>query len=207
MGMSRSNHVGVSPSGVQDRAFPSQLRQQALHLPSASQMMPCAGGDAFSPVSTVTSTNNQGKARVNKGTLARSQGLRVLSGRVGKVKEWAALALPCPVLFRVHGTLATEVEIVGGTKSSSKLKQFELAGEDGQQLHCTFMEIDREVANVKKGQRVVVTGRAKQDGSLQVVTVEEERSEAHHCLARLENFAVRGVRLVLRQKDSEAVTV
>ena len=82
MEMSRPNHVGVS----QDRAFPSQLRQQALHLPSASQMMPCASGDAFSPVSPVTSTNNQGKARVNKGTLARSQGLRVLSGRVGKVK-------------------------------------------------------------------------------------------------------------------------
>ena len=78
------------------------------------------------------------------------------------------MALPCPVLFRVHGTLATEVEIVGGSKSNSKLKQFELAGEDGQQLHCAFMEIDREVANVKKGQRVVVTGRAKQDGSLQV---------------------------------------
>ena len=58
------------------------------------------------------------------------------------------------MLFRVHGTLAMEVEIVGGTKSNSKLKQFELAGEDGQQLHCTFMEIDREVANVKKGQRV-----------------------------------------------------
>jgi len=131
--------------------------------------------------------------------------LRVLSGRVGKVKEWAALALPCPVLFRVHGTLATEVEVVGALKSNSKSKLFDLAGEDGQQLHCTFMEIDREVANVKKGQRVVVTGRAKLDGSLQVLTVEEETSEAHHCLARLENFAVRGVRLVLRQKQSEAL--
>ena len=82
MGMSRPNHVGVS----QDRAFPSQLWQQALPLPSASQMMPCAGGDAFSPVSPVTSPNNQGKARVIKGNPARSQGLRVLSGRVGKVK-------------------------------------------------------------------------------------------------------------------------
>ena len=78
------------------------------------------------------------------------------------------MALPCPVLFRVHGTLATEVEVVGGLKSNSKSKLFDLAGEDGQQLHCTFMEIDREVANVKKGQRVVVTGRTKQDGSLQV---------------------------------------
>ena len=81
-GIHRPNHVGVS----QDRAFPSQLRQQALPLPSASQMMLRAGGDAFSPVSPVTSPNNQGKARVNKGNPARSQGLRVLSGRVGKVK-------------------------------------------------------------------------------------------------------------------------
>ena len=42
---------------------------------------------------------------------------------------------------------------------------------------------------------------------MKVVTVEVETSEAHHCLARLENFAVRGVRLVLRQKDSEAAAV
>jgi len=200
MAMLRPNYVGVS----QDRAFPSQSWQA---LPPASQMMPGAGGDAFPPAGQVTSHNKQGKAMVNKGNPARSQGLRVLSGRVGKVKEWAGLALPCPVLFRVHGTLATEVESAVGTKSNSKSKQFELAGEDGQQLHCTFMEIDREVANVKKGQRVVVTGRAKQDGSMQVVTVEGETSEAHHCLARLENFAVRGVRLVLRQKDSEAAAV
>ena len=88
------------------------------------------------------------------------------------MKEWAGLALPCPVLFRVHGTLATEVEIVGGSKSNSKLKQFELAGEDGQQLHCTFMDIDREVANVRKGERVVVMGRAKQDGSIQVNNIQ-----------------------------------
>ena len=80
------------------------------------------------------------------------------------------MALPCPVLYRVHGILATDVEVGDGSKSS-RSKQFELAGEDGQQLRCTFMEIDREVANVKKGQRVVVTGRAKQGGSLQVNSI------------------------------------
>ena len=81
-GMPRPNHVGVS----QNRSFPSPLWQQTLPLPSASQMMPCAGGDAFPTVSQVTSPNKQGKARVNKGNLGRSQGLRILSGRVGKVR-------------------------------------------------------------------------------------------------------------------------
>ena len=83
------------------------------------------------------------------------------------MKEWAGLALPCPVLYRVHGILATDVEVGDGSKSS-RSKQFELAGEDGQQLRCTFMEIDREVAKMKKGERVVVMGRARQDGSIQV---------------------------------------
>ena len=41
----------------------------------------------------------------------------------------------------------------------------------------------------------------------QLVTAEKETGEAQHCLARLENFAVRGVRLLLRQKDSEAMAV
>ena len=77
MGMSRPSYVGIS----QDRAFPSQQWQ---HLPSPSQMMPCAGGDAFTPVSQVASPKQQGKTMV-KGNPMRSQGLRVLSGRVGKV--------------------------------------------------------------------------------------------------------------------------
>ena len=81
MGMLRPNYVGVS----QDRAFPSQPWQA---LPSASQMMPGAGGDAYPPAGQVTSPNKQGKAMVNKGNPSvRSQGLRVLTGRVGKVKH------------------------------------------------------------------------------------------------------------------------
>ena len=85
-----SGRTGVTPMGMpgpnyaavpQERSFPSQQwQQQALPLPSASQMMPCAGGDAIIP-----SPNKQGKARFNKGNPLRSQGLRVLSGRVGKV--------------------------------------------------------------------------------------------------------------------------
>ena len=82
MRMPGPSYVGVS----QDRAFPSQP-WQASPMPSASQMMPCAGGDAFSLVQNrVTSPNKQGKGRVNKGNPVRSQGLRVLSGRVGKVR-------------------------------------------------------------------------------------------------------------------------
>ena len=77
MGMPRPNYAGIS----QDRAFPSQQWQ---HLPSPSQMMPCAGGDAFTQVSQVTSSKQQGKTMV-KGNPMKSQGLRVLSGRVGKV--------------------------------------------------------------------------------------------------------------------------
>ena len=71
-----------------------------------------------------------------------------------------------PVLFKVHGILDTEIG--GAAELSSKSKQFELTGEDGQHLSCTFLEIDREVPNVRKGQRVVIMGKAKKDGSLQV---------------------------------------
>ena len=95
--------------------------------------------------------------------------IRLIVVIIRQVKEWAGLALPCPVLFKVHGTLGTEIESSGGAaKLSSRSKNFELTGEDGQHLSCTFLEIDREVPNVKKGQRVVVMGKAKKDGSLQV---------------------------------------
>ena len=50
--------------------------------------------------------------------------------------------------------------------------------------------------------KVFATNR---DPYKKVVTAEKETGEAQHCLARLENFAVRGVRLVLRQKDSESM--
>merc|ERR1719158_713165 len=66
-----SGRAGATPMGVrgsnygaapQDRASPSrQWQQQALPLPSASQMMPFPGGDTFPQVSQVTSSNKQGK--------------------------------------------------------------------------------------------------------------------------------------------------
>ena len=37
-----------------------------------------------------------------------------------------------------------------------------------------------------------------------MVTIEEEEGDASTCLARLENFAVRGIRLAMRQKQDEA---
>ena len=37
----------------------------------------------------------------------------------------------------------------------------------------------------------------------QVVTIEEEKGDASTCLARLENFAVRGIRLAMRQRQDE----
>ena len=95
--------------------------------------------------------------------------IRLKVVKIRQVKEWAGLALPCPVLFKVHGTLGTEIESSGGAaKLSSRSKNFELTGEDGQHLSCTFLEIDREVPNVRKGERVVIMGKAMKDGSLQV---------------------------------------
>ena len=95
--------------------------------------------------------------------------IRLIVVIICQVKEWAGLALPCPVLFKVHGTLGTEIESSGGAaKLSSRSKHFELTGEDGQHLSCTFLEIDREVPNVRKGERVVIMGKAKKDSSLQV---------------------------------------
>ena len=82
------------------------------------------------------------------------------------MKEWASLPLTSPVLFRVHGILDTEIG--GAAELSSNSKQFELTGEDGQHLSCTFLEIDREVPIVRKGERVVVMGRVNKDESLQV---------------------------------------
>jgi len=140
-------------------------------------------------------------AAIQQGKL-RSPGLRVLTGRVGKVKEWASQPLTSPVLFKVHGILDTEIG--GAAELSSKSKQFELTGEDGQHLSCTFLETDREVPIVRKGERVVVMGRVNEDGSLQVVSIEEEVGVDSNCLAKLENFAVRGIRLAMRQKQDEA---
>ena len=69
----------------QGRAFPSQ--QMAWQSqPPQNQMMPCAGGDVHLPGGQVASPNQQDKVKMKGAPLpARSPGLRVLTGRVGKV--------------------------------------------------------------------------------------------------------------------------
>ena len=77
--MQQSN-VGL-PQG---RAFPSQ--QMAWQTqPPQNQMMPCAGGDVHSPGGQVALPNQQDKVKKGAPLPARSPGLRVLTGRVGKV--------------------------------------------------------------------------------------------------------------------------
>ena len=69
----------------QGRAFPSQ--QMAWQSqPPQNQMMPCAGGDVHSPSGHVASPNQQDKVKMKGAPIpSRSPGLRVLTGRVGKV--------------------------------------------------------------------------------------------------------------------------
>ena len=57
------------------------------------------------------------------------------------------------------------------------------------------MEIDRKLGNIGVGgDRVVVMGRGRADGSLQVFSLEKCDRDQDCYLARLENFAVRGIR-------------
>ena len=83
----------ASPKSVAPQAYsrPGASNGAATYLSNGtypsqpwqpSQRMIGAGGDAFSPVGLV----KQGKAMV-EGNPPRSQGLRVLSGRVGKVSQ------------------------------------------------------------------------------------------------------------------------
>lgn len=95
----------------------------------------------------------------------RASGLRVLTGRVGKVREWLGLGLPCPVLYRLHGSLAPGLKAAG---DKGDVKLFEVCGEDGQRVRCRFQEIDRKMAAVQPGAALVVVGRPGRDGSLQV---------------------------------------
>ena len=146
----------------------------------------------------------QRKFSNKKAAEVRSEGLRILSGRVGKVKEWMALGLPCSILYRVYGSLSSEVQPLPGLKTVTKSKKFELSSEDGQKIVCDFQEVDRELGvMVPVGESVVVTGRARGEGVLQVLSVEGGGLEGQHSLSRLENFGVRGIRLVLAQREGE----
>ena len=66
-----------------------------------------------------------------------------------------------------------------------------------QKLRCTFYEIDRKLGSVSGGSRVVAVGRGRQDGSLLCVSLEQADSQQDSHLPRMENFAVRGIRLGL----------
>ena len=114
-----------------------------------------------------------------------------------KVKEWIAMNLPFPCLYSVHGLVLSNAH--GSDQVSSKVpkKSFILMdfSDNAQKLRCTFVEIDRKLGNIGVGgDRVVVMGRGRADGSLQVFSLEKCDRDQDCYLARLENFAVRGIR-------------
>ncbi len=114
-----------------------------------------------------------------------------------KVKEWIAMNLPFPCLYSVHGLVLSNAH--GSDQVSSKVakKAFILMdfSDNAQKLRCTFVEIDRKLGNIGVGgDRVIVMGRGRPDGSLQVFSVEKCDRDQDCYLARLENFAVRGIR-------------
>ena len=52
-------------------------------------------------------------------------GLRVLNGRVVKVREWLTLGVPFPVLYRVYGQLVTSITPgISGNKRGTGRKVF-----------------------------------------------------------------------------------
>ena len=68
---------------------------------------------------------------------------------------------------------------------------------------CHYQEIDQKVESLGSGARMVVTGRWLEEGVLQALTLERGGEEVASCLARIENFGVRGIRLVLAQREAE----
>ena len=175
----------------------SQKSWPAVHRSPGESSQATVSG----PARSVSSPRN-----ARQRTESQAQQLRVLTGRVGKVRDWMGLVLPCPVLYRVHGVLGAEVAGSLNSKETSRTKVFELCDEDGQKIVCRYMEIDRDIGSLKSGEPVVVVGRGLPDGSLQAVSVESCVPVASHLLSRLENFAVKGVRLVLKQKEAEEGT-
>ena len=81
--------------------------------------------------------------------------------------------------------------------------EFELSGEDGQKMVCHYHEIDQKVGSLEMGARLVVTGRWLGEGVLQALAVEGGEEESGSSLGRLENFGVRGIRLVQAQRNAE----
>merc|ERR1719318_2379046 len=130
-------------------------------------------------------------------------GLRVLNGRVVKVREWLTLGVPFPVLYRVYGQLVTSIMPgISGNRRGTGRKVFILEDQvdTSQKIRCHFQDIDRDLGTFKARESVVVVGRGMGDGMMQVFSVESFKPEEvliH--LARMENFAVRGLRLGMRE--------
>ena len=129
------------------------------------------------------------------------RGLRVFTGRVMKVREWMTLGMPFPVVYRMYGKLIKV--ILPGISSSKKVtgrKIFILEDhqDPSQKIRCLFQEIDRDVGTFKAEESVVVMGRGKGDGTMQVFSVDRSKEEDLLHMARMENFAVRGIRLGMK---------
>ena len=119
------------------------------------------------------------------------------------MREWLSLGLPFPVVYRVYGQLVTAI-IPGnsGTKKGAEKKVFILEDkvDSGQKIRCFFQEIDRDLGTFMAKESVVVVGRGIGEGMMQVFSVERFKpEEVLPHLPRMENFAMRGVKLGMSQ--------
>ena len=129
--------------------------------------------------------------------------LRVLNGRVMKVREWMSMGLPFPVVYRVYGQLVKGIS-PGNLGNKKKTDKRVFIVEDkvnsGQKIRCYFQEIDRELGTFRANESVVVVGRGSGEGMMQVFSVETfQPDEILPHLPRMENFAVRGLKLGLSE--------
>jgi len=131
--------------------------------------------------------------------------LRVLTGRVNKVREWMSMGLSFPVVYRVYGQLMMGINpSKSGNKKNTEKIFFNVEDKDsGQKICCFFQEIDRDLGTFKAKESVVVVGRGNMDGMMQVFSVETfQPDDVLPHLPRMENFAVRGLKLGLRESYS-----
>ena len=94
------------PSPQPMARFPHQRSLPEAYPSTQQAPRPQAALQALQP----TLFSRQGLAPGEAGPSPRSLGegkggLRVLTGRVGRVREWLGLGIPGPVIYRVHGSL------------------------------------------------------------------------------------------------------
>ena len=125
----------------------------------------------------------------------------MFNGRVMKVREWLTLGMSFPVVYRVYGQLVNAIMPgISGSKKGTGRKVFILEdqADNKQKIRCSFQEIDRDLCSFKAKESVVVVGRGVGDGMMQVFSVEKfNHEEVLPHMPRLENFAVRGLRLAM----------